>query len=296
MDPYERLQAINEEIIRLKEDVQLEGFKEPKKVNYKGGTALPSTMAKGREPVVISTPRGYIVQTYNKKRDIFSQEGPAYKTKAAAEKAAMKLESVQLDEMKKSNGPFTVVATKNNKVVGQVHSVGHHEIEDAIQSMKADYKGAKVSVESKRGRIVHTEEVNESLMGRIKRYLTTPKAVRQFERAVADLDRKYSNLPENQPKPKPKRKNNRAVANFERMVADLDRKYSNQNESTEAERIDQEFGAAKKALKDAGIEHDSLQAIGSLDREKNTFKIAQKDMRRAREVLKNFPNAQIKRA
>mgnify|MGYP003117140066 CR=1 FL=1 len=65
-------------------------------------------------------------------------------------------------------------------------------------------------------------------------------------------------------------------------------------ESTE--KIDQEFGAAKKALKDAGIEHDSLQAIGSLDREKNTFKIAQKDMRRAREVLKNFPNAQIKRA
>ena len=62
------------------------------------------------------------------------------------------------------------------------------------------------------------------------------------------------------------------------------------------EKIDQEFGAAKKALKDAGIEHDSLQAIGSLDREKNTFKIAQKDMRRAREVLKNFPNAQIKRA
>jgi len=62
------------------------------------------------------------------------------------------------------------------------------------------------------------------------------------------------------------------------------------------EKIDQEFGAAKKALKDAGIEHDSLQAIGSLNREKNTFKIAQKDMRRAREVLKNFPNAQIKRA
>ena len=62
------------------------------------------------------------------------------------------------------------------------------------------------------------------------------------------------------------------------------------------EKMDKEFGAAKKALKDAGIEHDSLQAIGSLDREKNTFKIAQKDMRRAREVLKNFPNAQIKRS
>ena len=65
-------------------------------------------------------------------------------------------------------------------------------------------------------------------------------------------------------------------------------------ESTE--KIDQEFGAAKKALKDAGIKFKALQAIGSLDREKNTFNIPQEDMRKARQVLKNFPNAQIKRA
>ena len=84
----------------LIESVNEERFKEPKKVNYKGGTALPSTMAKGRKPVVISTPRGFIVQTYNKKRDIFSQEGPAYKTRSEAEKAAKLLESAgQLDEM-----------------------------------------------------------------------------------------------------------------------------------------------------------------------------------------------------
>jgi hypothetical protein len=84
----------------LIESVNEERFKEPKKVNYKGGTALPSTMAKGRKPVVISTPRGYIVQTYNKKRDIFSQEGPAYKTRSEAEKAAKLLESAgQLDEV-----------------------------------------------------------------------------------------------------------------------------------------------------------------------------------------------------
>ena len=61
-------------------------------------------------------------------------------------------------------------------------------------------------------------------------------------------------------------------------------------------KIDQEFGAAKKALKDAGIKFKALQAIGSLDREKNTFNIPQEDMRKARQVLKNFPNAQIKRA
>ena len=62
------------------------------------------------------------------------------------------------------------------------------------------------------------------------------------------------------------------------------------------EKIDQEFGAAKKALSDAGIKFKALQAIGSLDREKNTFNIPREDMRKARQVLKNFPNAQIKRA
>ena len=65
-------------------------------------------------------------------------------------------------------------------------------------------------------------------------------------------------------------------------------------ESTE--KIDQEFGAAKKALSDAGIKFKALQAIGSLDREKNTFNIPREDMRKARQVLKNFPNTQIKRA
>ena len=114
-------------------------------------------------------------------------------------------------------------------------------------------------------------------------------------------------------KPKKETKKETPSQMFSRMVAGIENRSPDEvaakldvetrqrdkkifGESTEAERIDQEFGAAKKALKDAGIEHDSLQAIGSLDREKNTFKIAQKDMRRAREVLKDIPNAQIKRA
>ena len=70
-------------------------------------------------------------------------------------------ENVHLDEMKKSDGPFTVMAIKNNKVVRQVHSIEHHEIEDAIELMKTmtGMKGAKISVESNKGRIVHTEGV-----------------------------------------------------------------------------------------------------------------------------------------
>ena len=123
--------------------------------------------------------------------------------------------------------------------------------------------------------------INESLMGRIRRFLKRkPKEenpVQKFSRMVAGIQN---------------RSPDEVAAKLDVETRQQDKKIF--GESTE--KIDQEFGAAKKALKDAGIEHDSLQAIGSLDREKNTFKIAQKDMRRAREVLKNFPNAQIKRA
>ena len=123
--------------------------------------------------------------------------------------------------------------------------------------------------------------INESLMGKIKGFFKRkPKEetpVQMFSRMVAGIENRS---PEE------------VAAKLDVETRQRDKKVF--GESTE--KIDQEFGAAKKALKDAGIEHDSLQAIGSLNREKNTFKIAQKDMRRAREVLKNFPNAQIKRA
>ena len=130
--------------MNLKDDVQLEGkFKEPKKVNYKGGTALPSTMAKGRKPVVISTPRGYIVQTYNKKRDIFSQEGPAYKTRAAAEKAAMKLESVQFNESISFEFPSDEAAEKFMKEIsksglGTSRSSGDGKVSTTTNSGRTD--------------------------------------------------------------------------------------------------------------------------------------------------------------
>ena len=125
-------------------------------------------------------------------------------------------------------------------------------------------------------------------------------------------------------KPKPKVKKENPVAKFSKAVAGIEKKspdqvaaelkaYYDKQDSGDSpfgrsildsfdpsknpnEKIDQEFGAAKKALKDAGIKFKALQAIGSLDREKNTFNIPREDMRKARQVLKNFPNTQIKRA
>ena len=83
-----------------------------------------------------------------------------FKTAASRERfRKMMNESVELDEMKKSDGPFTVVAIKNNKVVGQLRNVEHNDIEVAIDMMRKDKQGAKISVESKKGKVVHTEEV-----------------------------------------------------------------------------------------------------------------------------------------
>ena len=63
------------------------------------------------------------------------------------------------------------------------------------------------------------------------------------------------------------------------------------------EKMDKEFDAAQQALTDAGISHTGLPSVGSMTREKNTIKIKkQEDMRKAREVMQNFPNTQIKRA
>ena len=70
-------------------------------------------------------------------------------------------ETVELDEMKKSDGPFTVVALKGKKVVGQLRNVEHNDIELAIDMMRKDKQGAKISVESKSGKVVHTEEVEQ---------------------------------------------------------------------------------------------------------------------------------------
>ena len=69
-------------------------------------------------------------------------------------------ESVELDEalkVNKKDGPFTVVALKGKKVVGQFRGAEHGDLKDVITMMKSENKGAKISVESKGGKIVHTE-------------------------------------------------------------------------------------------------------------------------------------------
>ena len=126
--------------------------------------------------------------------------------------------------------------------------------------------------------------INESMISRGIRKLFGRKPKKEtpsqmFSRLAADI--------ENRP--------------YKEVAAKLDAETRQQDkkifgESTEAERIDQAGAKGKKALEDAGIKFKFRQAVGSMDREDNHFMVSKEDMRRAREVLKDIPNAQIKRA
>ena len=81
-------------------------------------------------------------------------------------------EEVDLDEAlkaAKNAGPFTVVAIKGGKVVDTFRDAAHNELKDVVAFVKSNNKGAKVSVEAKGGKIVHTESVD---LGEAKKRIT----------------------------------------------------------------------------------------------------------------------------
>ena len=136
--------------------------------------------------------------------------------------------------------------------------------------------------------------INETMMGnKPKPKVKKENPVAKFSKAVAGIEKKSPDQVAADLKTYYDKQDRLAFGDspFGRSIQDSFNPSVNPNE-----KIDQEFGAAKKALSDAGIKFKALQAIGSLDREKNTFNIPREDMRKARQVLKNFPNAQIKRA
>jgi len=82
-------------------------------------------------------------------------------------------EEVELDEAvkaAKNAGPFTIVAIKNGKVIDTFRGAEHNELKDVVAFVKANNKGAKISVEAKGGKIVHTEdvEVDEAKMIKVE--------------------------------------------------------------------------------------------------------------------------------
>ena len=127
--------------------------------------------------------------------------------------------------------------------------------------------------------------INESLMGKIKGFFKR-KPKKKTETPLQKFSRLAVGIENRSP--------DEVAAKLDAETRQQDRSIF--GESTEAERIDQAGAKGKKALKDAGIKFKFRQAVGSMDREDNHFMVSKEDMRRAREVLKDIPNAQIKRA
>jgi len=87
-----------------------------------------------------------------------------------------KNESVEIDEAKmgdirrevrKGPSPYTVVAIVNNKVVDQDHAKIPDQVPAIVRELKKDNPRAKISVEDRSGKILHTEDVDvvEDRMG-----------------------------------------------------------------------------------------------------------------------------------
>ena len=72
-----------------------------------------------------------------------------------------KIEESIVKGTKRQDEPFTVVAIKNNKVVDQFAGAEYKELGEIIKYVKSTNKGAKISVEGKGGKVVHTEEVEQ---------------------------------------------------------------------------------------------------------------------------------------
>ena len=64
---------------------------------------------------------------------------------------------------------LTVVAIKNNKVVGQIHSIEKREIKTATEVLKKQFPGSKVSVENPRGKVVSVESLTGSFKEQISK-------------------------------------------------------------------------------------------------------------------------------
>ena len=59
--------------------------------------------------------------------------------------------------VKKGDSPYTVVAIVNNKVVDQDHAKIPDQVPALVRELKKEYPNAKISVEDRGGRVVHSE-------------------------------------------------------------------------------------------------------------------------------------------
>jgi len=123
------------------------------------------------------TRNGYQLFIYSPSTGKFIAQGPPHKTKRAAEKDARKfLESLDEEKATSRNivkglsdadGPFTVVAIKNNKVIKQEGTKMKNMLPAIVKEMRKDVgRGVTISIEDRKGTIRSTfkeQKINEAV-------------------------------------------------------------------------------------------------------------------------------------
>ena len=229
-------------------------------------------------------------------------------------------EGEELDEkvssLKKSDAPFTVVATKGGKVLDQMNSIELGDVKDAIKFMKTDKKGAKISVESKGGKVVHTESrdrfdyldrqaASQDRAFAAKKFMDALKKAgikAKYHRSLGKVEVEKGDLRKAQGIGKRLKVDKEGV----RIDGTLNKSYKgvfDKNEDVNERRfdpsknptakIDKEFDDARDALRKAGIPHMGQRAIGSMNRERNKFRVHPKFEKKARQALKRFPKVDL---
>jgi hypothetical protein len=226
----------------------------------------------------------------------------------------------ELDEkvssLKKSDAPFTVVAIKGGKVLDQMNSVELSDVKDAIKFMKTDKKGAKISVEAKGGKVVHTESrdrfdyldrqaASQDRDFAAKKFMDALKKAgikAKYHRSLGKVEVEKGDLRKAQGIGKRLKVDKEGV----RIDGTLNKSYKgvfDKNEDVNERRfdpsknptakIDKEFDDARDALRKAGIPHMGQRAIGSMNRERNKFRVHPKFEKKARQALKRFPKVDL---
>ena len=214
----------------------------------------------------------------------------------------------KVSSLKKSDAPFTVVATKGGKVVGSMHSLKHNEISDAIQFMKTDNRGAKISIEAKGGKVVHTESRDRfDYLDRQAASADRAFAAKKFMDALkrANIKHQYSRPSGTVmvlKKDLGKAQSIGRKLNVSRDGVSINVSMSLKEDVNERRfdpsknptaKLDKEFDDCKNALVKAGIPHMGQRAIGSMNRERNKFRVHPKFEKKARPILKKFKSCDL---
>jgi hypothetical protein len=221
-------------------------------------------------------------------------------------------EGEELDEkvsnLKKSDAPFTVVATKGGKVLDQMNSIELGDVKDAIKFMKTDKKGAKISVESKGGKVVHTESrdrfdyldrqaASQDRDIAAKKFMAALKKAKikaQYGRPTGTVYVLKNDLSKAQSIGKRLNilRDGITIRASMSVKEDVNEARFDPSKNPTA-KVDKEFDDARNALRKAGIPHMGQRAIGSMNRERNKFRVHPKFEKKARQALKRFPKVDL---